>query len=148
MRGVEDIDFPNPRLQGRRIRVFDVLSALMGENPNEQFEFWDLEQHKVFGAIQYYWQNKDEFREWLECEREEYEAPSIDEIDDAIRTWEGFGDTVVNFDDAVGTGRDECPECGGSLEEDWSDYSLVCQICGEKYRSEEITVLWRVEDYD
>jgi hypothetical protein len=81
-------------------------------------------------------------------EREEYDAPTTDELDDAIERWNGLSDTVVDFQDTAGVGRDECPDCGGRLEDDWDDYTLVCQICGEKYRSEEITVLWRVEDYD
>lgn len=147
VRGIEDTDFPNPRLQGRRINIFDILTALFNEDPNEQFEYWNLEQYKVFAAIQYYHQNKEEFEKWLERERVEYDAPTTDEIDDAVEEWSGFGDTIVKFDDAVGTGRDERPECGGSLKDDWDDYSLVCQICGEKYKSEEITVLWREEDY-
>ncbi len=145
MRGIKDTDFPNPRLEDRRIRVSDILYTLLDDDPNEQFEFWDLEQYKVFGAIQYYWQNKSEFVEWQD--EEEYETPSLEEIDDAIRAWDGFGNTVVEFKDAVGTGTQFCPDCEGRLETDWDDYSLECQICGEKYKSEEITVLWREEDY-
>jgi len=147
MRGIQDSEFVNPRVEGRRIRVSHILFTLLQDNSNEQFNDWSLEQYKVYAAIQHYWQNKEELGEWLEGEREEYDAPTVDEIDDAIRAWSGFGDTVVKFEDAAGTGRDECPECGGRLEDDWNDYSLVCQICGEKYKSEEITVLWREEDY-
>lgn len=132
MRGIEDSEYPNPRLEGIRVTVLDVLTALTTDDPNEQFEQWGVEQYKVFGAIQYYWQNKGEFEE---C------------YDDAIRAWDGFGDTVVKFEDAVGTGTQFCPDCDGRLETDWNDYSLVCQICGEMFNSEEITVLWREEDY-
>ena len=132
MRGVEESEQPNPRLEEQRIRVSDILYALRDENPTEQFETWGIEQYKVFGAIQYYWQNKDEFET---C------------YDDDIRAWDGFGDTVVQFDDAVGTGTQFCPDCDGRLETDWDNYSLVCQICSETFRSEELTVLWREEDY-
>ena len=62
MRGIEDTEQPNPRLENRRIRVSDILYALMEDNPNEQFEVWNIEQHKVFGAIQYYWQKNQSLR--------------------------------------------------------------------------------------
>jgi hypothetical protein len=126
MRGIQDSEFVNSRVEGRCVRVSDILFTLLHDNPNEQLNYWNLEQYKVFAAIQHYWVNKEEFADWLEEERDEYDAPTTDEIDDAIRAWSGFGDTVVEFEDAAGVGRSECPDCGGSLEDDWDDYSLVC----------------------
>jgi len=147
MRGIEDSEFINPRVEGRRIRVSDILFTLLQDNPNEQFEEWSLEEHEVYAAIQHYWTNKEDYRDWLEQEREEYDASTVEEIDDAIESWSGFSDTVVQFENAAGIGRD-CPDCSSELETDWNDYTLVCKICDQEYRAEEVTVLWRKENHD
>jgi hypothetical protein len=123
MRGIQNPEFINPRVEDSRIRVSNILYALEMDSPEEQLE------------------------EWLEDERQEYDAPTVDDLDDAIEEWSGFSDTVVQFEDAVGVGRDDCDKCGGRLETDWDDYTLECQVCDQKYKSEEITILWREEDY-
>jgi hypothetical protein len=89
MRGIQDSEFVNSRVEGRRIRVSDILFTLLDENPNEQFNDWSIKQYKLYAAIQHYWQNKDEFGDWLEGEREEYDAPTTDELDGAIEQWDG-----------------------------------------------------------
>jgi uncharacterized protein (DUF433 family) len=147
MRGIQNPDIVNPRIEGSRIRVSNILFALQMDSPVEQFERWGLEEYQVYAAIQHYWMNKDNYSDWLEEKREEYDATTVDELDDAIESWSGFSDTVIQFEDAAGVGRD-CPDCGSGLETDWNDYTLVCKICDQKYKSEEITVLWRAEDYE
>lgn len=92
MRGIQNPDFVNPRIEGSRIRVSNILYALEMDSPEDQFEEWDIEQYKIYAAIQHYWVNKEEFAEWLDGEREEYDAPTTDELDDAIEQWDGFSD--------------------------------------------------------
>lgn len=85
MKELEDAPRDDPRIQGRRIRVSDILYSFYREDdtdPLDQLYYWEIEQEKVENAVEYYRENRDYYRE---ADDKVYDVSMLDK---AVEVWE------------------------------------------------------------
>lgn len=71
----------DPRIEGRRIRVSDILYSLSKDEPLEQLYFWEIQEYKVDAAVDYYQEN----REWYE--QSDGDIYNVSMLDESVESW-------------------------------------------------------------
>lgn len=85
MKDLEDAPRDDPRIEGHRIRVSNILYGLIrddDEDPLKQLRFWEIEQEKIENAVNYYRNNREYY------ERGDDKVYDVDMLDEGVEIWE------------------------------------------------------------
>ena len=89
MKDLESALRDDPRIEGHRIRVSDILYSFYWEDdtdPLQQLYYWELEIEKVENAVESYENNRDYYKQ---ADDKVYDVNMLDE---AVEVWNGNKD--------------------------------------------------------
>jgi uncharacterized protein (DUF433 family) len=84
MKDLESAHRDDPRIEGHRIRVSDILYSFYWEDdtdPLQQLYYWELEIEKVENAVEYYENNRDHYKQ------SDDKVYDVNMLDEAVEVW-------------------------------------------------------------
>jgi predicted RNase H-like HicB family nuclease len=73
----------------------------------------------------------------------ETEQDALANLTDAVASYLSTEEEQIAFPEAVGVGSSHCPDCDGTLESNWDDYSWVCSDCGSEFEIEDVSLIYK-----
>jgi uncharacterized protein (DUF433 family) len=84
MKDLEDAPRDDPRIEGHRIRVSDILYSFYWTDetdPLDQLYYWGLEIQNVENAVEYYENNREYY------EQSDNKVYDVEMLDEAVEVW-------------------------------------------------------------